>query len=42
VIKPNENKEDWKSVTQKIHKLKIELNASLKELEGKIYADRET
>jgi hypothetical protein len=36
VIKPNENKEDWKILSTKIYKLRMELQSGLRDLEGKI------
>lgn len=36
VIKPNENKEDWKILSTKMYKLRMELQAGLRDLQGKI------
>lgn len=36
IIKPNENKQDWKSLSTKIYKTKMELQSSIKDLENKI------
>lgn len=36
IIKPNENKEDWKSLSTKMYKTKMEMQSAIKELEGKI------
>lgn len=41
VIKPNENKEDWKSLSTKMYKLKMELQAGVRELEGKIVTNND-
>ena len=32
VIKPNENKEDWKILSTKIYKLKMELHSGMREM----------
>lgn len=36
VIKPNENKEDWKSLSTKMQRLRSEMQAGLREVEGKV------
>ena len=41
LIKPNENKEDWKNLSTKMHRLRMELQANVRELEGKIVASNE-
>lgn len=41
VIKPNETKEDWKSLSTKISKLRQELISQVKDLEGRITANNE-
>lgn len=39
IIKPNETKDDWKSLSTKMTKLKQEVTYQIKELEGKITAN---
>lgn len=41
VIKPNENKEDWKTLSTKMQRLRSELQAGLKEVEGKVATSNE-
>ena len=41
LIKPNETKEDWKSLSIKMHKLKLDLTGSMREMESKIVANNE-
>lgn len=41
VIKPNENKEDWKTLSTKMQRLRSELQAGLREVEGKVATSNE-
>ena len=41
MIKPNENKEDWKILSTKMYKLKMELQAGLREMDTKIAANND-
>ena len=41
VIKPNQNKEDWKILSTKIYKLKMEVTSGLRDMENKITANND-
>ena len=41
MIKPNENKEDWKILSTKMYKLKMEVQSGLRDMENKIAANND-
>ncbi len=40
-IKPNETKEDWKNLSQKIYKAKQEMMSAVREMDNKIIANND-